>query len=85
MNRGDQRERILSTRRIATVSGDAGRSLREDRMAIHAFYLMSTHFHLVETPRRQSVRGHAVVPELTGRYNRQHRLFGHLFSGRFNT
>jgi REP element-mobilizing transposase RayT len=45
---------------------------------------MSNHFHLVvETPRANLSAGMRwFLGTYTGRYNRRHRLFGHLFSGK---
>jgi hypothetical protein len=46
---------------------------------------MSNHFDLVvETPRADLVAGMKwFLGTYTARYNRRHRLFGHLFSGRY--
>ena len=45
---------------------------------------MSNHFHLVvETPEPNLVAGMKwFLGTYTGRFNRCHKLFGHLFSGR---
>jgi REP-associated tyrosine transposase len=52
---------------------------------IHAYCLMPNHFHLVlETPQANLVDGMKwFLGAYTGRFNRQHKLFGHLFSGRY--
>ena len=52
---------------------------------VHAWCLMRNHFHLViETPRANLVPGMKwLLGTYTMRYNRRHRLFGHLFSGRY--
>src|SRR5213596_2612259 len=52
---------------------------------VHAYCLMSTHFHLVvETPRPNLVAGMKwLLGTYTNRFNRRHDLFGHLFSGRY--
>jgi len=46
--------------------------------------LMSNHFHLVvETPKANLVDGMKLLfGTYTSRFNRRHKLFGHLFSGR---
>jgi hypothetical protein len=46
---------------------------------------MNNHFHLVvETPRGNLVAGMKwFLGTYTGRFNRRHKLFGHLFSGRY--
>src|SRR5258706_1740642 len=52
---------------------------------IHAYCLMPNHFHLVvETPQPNLVAGMKwLLGTYTGRFNRRHKLFGHLFSGRY--
>jgi len=52
---------------------------------IHAWCLMSNHFHLVvETPRGNLVAGMKwLLGTYTMRYNRREKEFGHLFSGRY--
>jgi REP-associated tyrosine transposase len=52
---------------------------------IHAWCLMRNHFHLViETPRANLVEGMKwLLGVYTSRFNRRHKLFGHLFSGRY--
>src|SRR6266446_6275235 len=52
---------------------------------IHALCLMSNHFHLVtETPRADLVDGMKwLLGTYTIRFNRRHKEFGHLFSGRY--
>lgn len=51
---------------------------------MHAYCLMSNHFHLVvETPRANLVEGMKwLLGTYTMRFNRRHRLSGHLFAGR---
>jgi REP-associated tyrosine transposase len=86
MSRGNHRSDI--------VRGDEDRELFLDTLAeacgktdwqIHAWCLMRNHFHLVvETPRGNLVEGMKwLLGTYTGRFNRRHRLFGHLFSGRY--
>ena len=86
MNRGDQRERIFADdedRRLFLAT--LGEACAKTEWQVHAFCLMSNHFHLVvETPRANLSAGMRwFLGTYTGRYNRRHRLFGHLFSGRF--
>src|SRR5436309_4638745 len=52
---------------------------------VHSYCLMKTHFHLVvETPRANLVPGMKwLLSTYTSRFNRRHKLFGHLFSGRY--
>ena len=54
---------------------------------VHAYCLMSNHFHLViETPQPTLVAGMKwFLGTYTGRFNRRHKLFGHLFSGRYKS
>lgn len=86
MNRGDRREAI--------VQGDEDRRLFVETMGeaclkcgweIHAWCLMSNHFHLVvETPHGNLVTGMKwFLGTYTMRYNARHRQRGHLFSGRY--
>jgi REP element-mobilizing transposase RayT len=48
---------------------------------------MPNHFHLVmETPKANLVAGMKwFLGVYTGRFNRRHKLFGHLFSGRYKS
>jgi REP element-mobilizing transposase RayT len=52
---------------------------------VQAYCLMRNHFHLVvETPQANLVTGMKwSLGTHTGRFNRRHKLFGHLFSGRY--
>jgi REP element-mobilizing transposase RayT len=52
---------------------------------VHAYCLMSNHFHLVvETPRANLVAGMKwLLGTYTMRFNRRHKLAGHLFGGRY--
>lgn len=54
---------------------------------MHAYCLMAKHFHLlVETPQPTLVAGMKwFLGTYTGRFNRRHKLFGHLFSGRYKS
>ncbi len=88
MNRGDRREPIFKD--------DADRQRFVETLAeacaktgwqIHAYVLMPNHFHLVvETPQPNLVAGMKwFLGTYTGRFNRRHKLFGHLFSGRYKS
>lgn len=86
MNRGDRREAIF---RDDTDRESFLRTLadvcRKTDWRILAYCLMENHFHLaVETPRGNLVAGMKwFLGTYTLRFNRRHRLCGHLFSGRY--
>jgi len=86
MSRGDQRERIYvddaDRRRFLETLGEA---CAKAEWQLHAYCLMGNHFHMVlETPRANLSAGMQwFLGTYTVRHNRRHRLFGHLFSGRF--
>src|SRR5439155_23168708 len=73
---GHDRELFLATLGEASAKTD---------WQIHAWCLLRNHFHLVvETPRANLVAGMKwFLGTYTARYNRRHKLFGHLFSGRY--
>src|SRR5688572_6730140 len=86
LSRGDRREAI--------VRDDADRNLwlgllektcRRTGWEIHAYCLMSNHFHLVvETPRENLSGGMQwFLGSFTQQFNRRHGLSGHLFGGRY--
>ena len=88
MSRGDRREPIFR--------GDQDRVLFLDTFTaatqktgwqVHALCLMPNHFHLVvETPGANLVAGMKwLLGTYTSRFNRRHKLFGHLFSGRYKS
>jgi len=86
MNRGDRREPIFKDdedRRLflATLGECCGKT----DWQVHAWCLMPNHFHLVvETPKANLVAGMKwFLGTYTARFNRRHKLFGHLFSGRY--
>ncbi len=86
MNRGDRRESIFHDdddrqRFIETLGEACGKT----GWQVHAYCLMPNHFHLVlETPQPNLVAGMKwFLGTYTGRFNRRHKLFGHLFSGRY--
>jgi putative transposase len=88
MNRGDRRERIfhddIDRKQFITTLGEA--CLKTD-WQVHAYCLMNNHFHLVvETPNANLVAGMRwFLSTCTARFNRRHKLFGHLFSGRYKS
>jgi putative transposase len=86
MNRGDRREPIFRDDKdrlgfLDTLAEACGKTAWQ----VHALCLMLNHFHLVmETPQPNLVTGMKwFLGTYTGRFNRRHRLFGHLFSGRY--
>ena len=86
MNRGDRREPIFTDaqdheRFVGTLAEACGKTGWE----VHAYVLMPNHFHLViETPQPNLVAGMKwLLGTYTSRFNRQHKQFGHLFSGRY--
>ena len=86
MNRGDRREPIFRddadrNRFLATLGGACAKS----DWQVHDLCLMENHFHLVlETPQANLVAGMKwFLGSYTARFNRRHRTFGHLFSGRY--
>jgi putative transposase len=86
MNRGDRREPIFkddADRKLFLQT--LGEACQKTGWLIHAWCLMPNHFHLViETPQPNLVAGMKwLLGTYTGRFNRRHKLFGHLFSGRY--
>jgi len=86
MNRGDRREAIFADdedrqRLLETLTEACGKT----GWQVHAYCLMRNHFHLViETPQPNLVAGMKwLLGTYTSRYNRRHKEFGHLFSGRY--
>ena len=88
MNRGDRREAIFHDDRdrelfVATLAEACGKA----EWQVQAYCLMGNHFHLVvETPKGNLVAGMKwFLGTYTARFNRRHKLFGHLFSGRYKS
>ena len=86
MNRGDRREEIFRDdedrlRFLGTLS----EACVKTGWQVHALCLMPNHFHLVvETPQPNLVAGMKwFLGTYTARFNRRHKVFGHLFSGRY--
>jgi REP element-mobilizing transposase RayT len=88
MNRGDRREPIFhdDLDHECFLKTLAEACLKTD-WQIHAYCLMGNHFHLVlETPAANLVAGMRwFLSTYTARFNRRHKLFGHLFSGRYKS
>jgi len=86
MNRGDRKEAIVrddqDRQRFVETLGEA---CQKTGWQVHAYCLMGNHFHLVvETPRAKLSAGMRwFLGTYTARFNRRHKLFGHLFSGRY--
>jgi len=88
MSRGDRREEIFrddADRRSFLES--LGAVCAKTGWQLHAYCLMSNHFHLVvETPRANLVEGMKwFLGTYTMRFNRRHKLSGHLFAGRYKS
>jgi REP-associated tyrosine transposase len=88
MNRGDRREAIFlddadRVRFLETL----GEACQRTDWQVHAYCLMRNHFHLVvETPKANLCVGMQwLLGTYTARFNRRHKLFGHLFSGRYKS
>ncbi len=86
LSRGDRREAIFrddSDRELFLAL--LGRTCRRTGWQIHAYCLMSNHFHLVvETPRSNLSAGMQwLLGSYTQQFNRRHHLSGHLFGGRY--
>ena len=86
LNRGDRKEPIFladSDREqfLATLA----EACRKTDWQVHTYCLMANHFHLVmETPKGNLVAGMKwFLGTFTARFNREHGLCGHLFSGRY--
>ena len=88
MNRGDRRELIFmddgDRQRFVETLGEV---CAKTGWQFHAYVLMPNHFHwVVETPQPNLVAGiKGWLGTYTSRFNRRHKLFGHLFSGRYKS
>lgn len=86
LDRGDRREAIFRDEtdheRFLTTLGEA---CARTGWRVHAFVLMRNHYHLLlETPQPNLVAGMRwFQTTYTVRFNRRHRLSGHLFQGRY--
>jgi len=88
MSRGDRGEAIfrddLDRRLFLKTLAEA---CEKTDWQVHAWCLMKNHFHVVlETPQANLVSGMKWFQgTYTGRFNRRHKIFGHLFSGRYKS
>jgi putative transposase len=86
MSRGDGREAIVlddaDRREFLRTLGEACGKMG---WQVHAYCLMSNHFHVVaETPRPNLALGMKwLLGTYTHRFNRRHQHWGHLFGGRY--
>src|SRR5438105_1122882 len=86
MNRGSHRQSVFRSdydRELFLKT--LGEACAKTDWRVHAWCLMSTHFHLVvETPAANRVAGMKwLAGTYTGRFNRRHKVVGHLFAGRY--
>ena len=86
MNRGDRRENIFlddQDRRLFLAA--LGEACGKTQWQVHAYCLMSNHFHLVvESPQANLVAGMKwLLGVYTKRFNIRHKVCGHLFAGRY--
>jgi putative transposase len=88
MSRGDGREAIFydDADRVEFLR-TLGQACRKSGWQVHAYCLMNNHFHLVvERPRANLVEGMKwLLGTYTMRFNRRHKLSGHLFAGRYKS
>jgi len=88
INRGDRREEIFRDQKDRLSFLEMlGATCAKTGWQVHAYCLMSNHFHLVvETPRANLVSGMKwFLGTYTMRFNRRHSLTGHLFAGRYKS
>lgn len=86
VDRGDRREAIFrDDRDRETFLATLGAACARTGWRVHAYVLMGNHYHLLlETPQANLVKGmHWFQCTYTARFNRRHRLAGHLFQGRY--
>src|SRR2546430_972752 len=88
MNRGDRREPIFpDDADRALFLETLGQAWRRTDWQVHAWCVMSNHFHLViETLKANLVAGmKCFLGTYTGRFTRKQKMVGHLFSGRYKS
>lgn len=88
VNRGDRRESIfLDEPDYLRFLASLDEVCRKTGWRVHAYCLLANHFHLVlETPQANLVAGMKwLLGTYTTRFNRHHRLSGHLFAGRYKS
>jgi len=85
MSRGNRREPLFKDEPDREMLLETlGQAAQKTGWQIHAYCLMTNHFHLVlETPGANLVAGMKwFLGTYTGRFNRRHKLFGHLNGAR---
>jgi len=88
MSRGDRREAIFrDDADRESFLETLGQACEKTGWRAHAWCLMGNHFHLVvETPQGNLVAGMKwLLGTFASRFNRRHKQFGHLFSGRYKS
>jgi REP-associated tyrosine transposase len=88
LSRGDRREAIFrDVRDRERFLETLGEACAKTAWEVHAWRLMNNHFHLVlETPEANLASGMKwLLGTYTGRFNRRHKVVGHLFSGRYKS
>ncbi len=88
LNRGDRREAIFKDDQDRESFLDTlGEAAAKTGWQVHAYCLMNNHFHVVvETPQANLVAGMKwFLGTYTIRFNRRHKLSGHLFAGRYKS
>jgi putative transposase len=85
MNRGE--DIVLDDSDRRRFEETLGEACGKTGWQVHAWCLMRNHFHLVvETPQANLVAGMQwLLGTYTARFNRRHKFFGHLFSGRYKS
>ena len=86
LNHGDCRESIgREDHDWEAFAETPGQCCARTGWQMHALCLKPNHFHMVvATPQPNLVAGmKRCLGVYTGRFNRRHQLFGHLFSGRY--
>jgi len=86
MSRGDRREKIfLDDVDRQDFIKTLAEACQKTQWQVHAYCLMPNHYHLVlETPEPNLIAGMAWLQSAyTIRLNHRHKLFGHVFSGRY--
>ena len=88
MARGDRREAIVRDEEDRrTFVRTLGEGCERAGFRVHAWVLMSNHYHLLlETPEASLSRGMGWLQNAyTRRINTRHRLWGHVFGGRYKS
>jgi REP element-mobilizing transposase RayT len=86
MARGDRGENIfIDDEDREMMLGTLGQACAKTGWRVHAWVLMSNHYHwLLETPRANLVEGMRWIQNTyTRRFNHRHKLWGHVFGGRY--